>query len=73
MDIDDKKLSWCFEATDGIRMRLSKAGQSLELVDTWAHPCGTSIQSEEEEKLAQEFGGQVGKAAWLGEPVGRVV
>lgn len=71
MEIDDKKLSWCFEATDRIRIRLSQAVQYPELVNTRAHPC--DVRLEEEERLVQEFWGEVGKVGWQGEPVDRVV
>lgn len=61
MEIDDRKLSLGSEATDRIKTMLNKAGQYLESFNAWAHPYGTSIQFEEEEKLAQEFGGRYGR------------
>lgn len=49
------------EATDRIETMLNKAGQYLESLNAWAHPYGTTIQFEEEEKLAQGLGGRYGR------------
>lgn len=61
MGRDDRKLSLGSEATDRIETMLTEAGQYLESLNAWAHPYDTSIQSEEDETLAQGPGGRYGR------------